>query len=363
MSRRFTLQLLTIWAALMGLGMTAGYLLDPFQIYHASFFARDRYLENSRYQNAGLINRLWTDDACCDMAIFGTSMSQNFSPRLAAQVFGRKGALKVTMSGATPAEIDRTFAYLAMRGAPEIVLLDIHRAYGDARQSVINGPDMAEKRPDKFFPSYLYNDILLDDLPYLANAALIEYAQKLVTDGKAHENLQSWYAETKNAFGKEEKRLRKAPAVSRKTSLYADRSPFPNIDGILAPRIALHPDIRFRLFFPPYSRHYYAAMPDAEFNRLMALRKAVVEKLSSFPNVEIYAFDLVFEEPGSLAHYKDLGHYSLAVSEKILTAIAKGEGRLTHETIDAHIAGVTDAVNAYAARIASRKPGGSRHER
>lgn len=327
--------------------ISLNFILDPFQIYHPSFFVKDRYLPNERYQNAGIINQFWAKD-CCDTIILGTSMSQNFLGPYVQNKFGGKGALNLAMSGATPREMEILFkAVIATVKKPKLVVWETHGAYTSADLSVLNAASDLKRRPDAYFPEFLYDDNILNDLQYLASNDILKNAKELIgNDSESFANVQSWYDNDKKLFNHGKKIFEKHPERYEKF-LTGEISQFPNIKEILIPLIRSYPDIQFIVFVPPVSTLYFASRSNELFNLNMRMRQYLAKSLNPYKNARIYAFEPLLPELEDMNNFKDLKHYNLAISEKMIGLMAQGKGLLTTGNINEYVIKTTSIINSY----------------
>ena len=111
------------------------------------------------------------------------------------------------------------------------------------------------------------------------------------------------------------------------------------VDDNLLRIVAAHPETRFTLVFPPYSRAkfalWYQASPlEAASHR--AVIRHLVERTRSLANLEILGFEDQ-DFPDDLANYKDMDHFRPEINTRITTAIATGQQRLTPASLDAYL--------------------------
>lgn len=347
-SKNFILTLFSAIVFLAVLGMSVAYILDPFQIFHSSWFVKDRYVPAyERFQNAGLIRRMLEGDDCCDTVIIGTSHSQNFLPSYVANAFGGHGTLQLSLPGPLMTEQEIMHRKASETGEIKRVIWDIHDPLAGENVRQPNDPKILQASPGKFFPLYLYDHNRLNDYLLLASADIPARFIDQLLRGKPYETYQSWHDKAKKFFGKG-KELGEADTkfVVKQVPGRNDYT-FPNIDLILIPAIASHPEQEFFIFFPPYSRHFYAAMTQEEFSQLMAMRIKLAREIEKYPNARLFSFD-DWAVTANLDNYKDHdGHYSEEISNKIIDSMAAEKGRLRALNVEADIRRLTAAVNTY----------------
>lgn len=348
-AKNFILTLISAALVLAALGMSTAYILDPFQVFHSSWFVKDRYVPAyERFQNAGLIKRMLERDDCCDTVIIGTSHSQNFLPSHVSKAFNGNGTLQLSLPGPLMTEQKVMHRKASETGEIKRVIWDIHDPLAEDKVRQPNDPEILHASPGKIFPLYLYDDNNLNDYYLLASADIpVRFIDRLL-HGKPYETYQSWYDKAKKSFNRgRELGESDTKFVIKKILETDDKYSFPNIEQVLIPAIVSHPEQQFFIFFPPYSRHFYAVMTQEEFSQLMVMRAKLARELEKFPNARLFAFD-DWAVTADLDNYKDQdGHYNEEISKKIIESMAAGNSRLRVSGVKDNIRRLTMAVNAY----------------
>lgn len=347
-AKNFILTLFSAMVVLAVLGMSAAYILDPFQIFHSSWFMKDRYVPAyERFQNAGLIRRMLERDDCCDTVVIGTSHSQNFLPSYVAKAFKGHGTLQLSLPGPLMSEQEIMRRRASETGEIKRVIWDIHDPLAEDRVHQPNDPEILQVSPGKFFPLYLYDDNNLNDYLLLVSADMPARFIDQIFRGKPYETYQSWYVRAEKFFGKGKELGKVDTKFLIKKIPDNNNYTFPNIDQVLIPAIADNPEQEFFIFFPPYSRHFYAVMTQEEFSQLMAMRTKLAHEIEKYPNARLFSFD-DWAVTADLDNYKDQdGHYSEEISKKIIDSMATGKDRLRTSGIKDNIRRLTASINAY----------------
>jgi hypothetical protein len=87
-----------------------------------------------------------------------------------------------------------------------------------------------------------------------------------------------------------------------------------------------NPDVKFDLYFPPYSILQFVAMRDASPATLKTVydfTAYVFRRLMQFPNVSLHDFRVAREITHDLGNYGDVIHHSPAVDLKVLSLLAE----------------------------------------
>ncbi len=323
--KRFINSFTLIFILLLSLTILINLIVDPYQIYHKNKFG---FLSNERYQVSGLISSYLNDpDLHYDSIIVGTSMSQNFIPSNVAKTLKFNKTLKLTISGSTPVMKDTVLSYAIETGKVKSIMLEIFESYSDNVETSTNKLPLYLYKKNNLikFKSYILNiDILKKSILLLLN---LEKSEKDL------DKYQYWMDKAKNLFLKfnECKSLLQFND-NKKNIKYTYTDNFPKLDTVIK-IIKENPKINFILFFPPYSRLCYFEMNQTNLNKNLSMRRYLLNKLNNTKNVKIFAFDNM-EFTTDLANYKDTGHYSADINNKIVYMISKDVGLLTPDNIN-----------------------------
>ena len=147
------------------------YYIDPFFHYHApqSDYFYHRYETTERYCNDGVLRHF-----DYDALIIGISIASGYSQAEFDSIFHTKSE-KVIYSGGTLKEIGEGIQQ-GLRSNPDMKIVFCSFLSNKLLQ------DKNHRRSDiKEYPTYLYNDILIDDLPYLLNkTVLFDYCYPMI---------------------------------------------------------------------------------------------------------------------------------------------------------------------------------------
>lgn len=119
--------------------------------------------------------------------------------------------------------------------------------------------------------------------------------------------------------------------------------------------IAKHPDVRFDVYFAPYSILHFVALRDASPATLKIaydFTAYAFEQLMQLPNVRLYDFRVAREVTHDLSNYADVIHHSPAVDLKILSWLADGKYRVDPKAPLASAEQLKAQVEAYPYRAA-----------
>lgn len=108
-----------------------------------------------------------------------------------------------------------------------------------------------------------------------------------------------------------------------------------NFDRDALDLIRANPDVRFVVYFPPYSILHFVAMRDASPATLKIVCDFTAyasRRLAQFPNVRLYDFREAEEVTHDLNNYADVAHHSPAVDLKVLSWLAEEKYVVQRET-------------------------------
>ena len=283
------------------------------------------YIQNERFQIPGMARH---EDY--DIAVIGTSMIENFSDSYLSEKFG-----------ATALRLPINASYIT----EQIKVLDIAKKYRDVKTVLwaidyrtidINVGDVYSKNVK--FPDYMYDEKPLNDWKYIVNHnnfywALKQYRMRrtginpfnyMVTDRETL-NTWTWKGTNKALIVQDYKEL-----YEGRKSLYDKINNLPievtknTVDQALIKAIERHPDIEFKLFYAPKSILWFKLLDQRDIleKKLEALTY-VVDKVSAYPNVEIYNFQNVFELTENLDLYLDITHFNKTGNYYMADAMAE----------------------------------------
>jgi hypothetical protein len=114
--------------------------------------------------------------------------------------------------------------------------------------------------------------------------------------------------------------------------------------------ISANPDIKFDIYFPPYSILQFVAMRDASPPTLKIVYEFsayAAPRLLQFPNVRLHDFRTATEITHDLNNYGDMIHHSPAVDLKVLSMLAAGKNLADRAAPTASLDQLRAQVEAY----------------
>ena len=314
-----------LFAVLSALALLAAAALviaaDPFFQYHKPIKGLYYLIDNKLCQNPGLARNFEYDSI-----IIGSSMTVNFDTKLFAEKL-ELNTIKLSYDGAYPKDID-TILSLVRKGPNEVraVFLNIDMLNYRAE------PDITAYG----IPAYLYNDTVLDDIPYLLNKEVIlDYIVRPQIEREGTPLNEAYWSWIYMWYGKDIVfQTYNAPSdihPALPEDAFADRVAA-NLETYILPHIESMPDTEFTIFFPPYSvLYWYNRYADGSLAAELAAEKQVIETLLACPNVKIYYFQDDFDYITNFDNYCDYTHYRHEMNDYMAECFADGSCRLSLE--------------------------------
>ena len=294
------------------------FAVDPLQLYRKATFYRPFY-HNERAYVAGLAKHFDYDSV-----IIGTSMTENFTKKQVDKTLGIN-VLKLSISGASAFENKTVLETAIHTGKVKNVFygLDIFTFRG--------GPNRLEYSRESM-PLYLYDDTVWNDYKYLLSLTTLKELIDIVASNGFHYKPEKLDPDTASfwdddlVFSKEAvlKKWREgdflAACEHNECALSLMTASF---NANLLPIVKAHPEIHFDIFYPPYSVLAWEYYEDHHvLNDLLAFKEYISKAVNGLPNVTVYDFQTDASIITNLDNYKDVFHYSPAINNYIIEAIA-----------------------------------------
>jgi hypothetical protein len=379
--RRYLILLNLVWLLVFVGLVGTGWLVDPYRIFHKPWFGQGYYVSDGQMRDvvAGIVN---TEEF--DSVILGSSMAANFSAKEASQIFQRP-FVNISMDGSGIMERSMVLDYALKRRKIAEVIFSFDWLSLD-KQSIANTP-LAPYL-------YLYDENRANDLQiYTTNFKAQRYAlcqssffssNRLCRDRKKSlEDLVGWHSneDDKKRFGGldnwldagNNSRIREAlqavttsiDAVEAGQAKPVDRAALARVkserqqvfENTIMRIAAEHPDTRFYLFFPPYSRLRYALLQQSspeDFEAYLEVLRFVIATTSRYPNVMVFGFETE-SFLDDIANYKDTSHYHQRYNSAMLGWMKAGEHQLTPSNIDVYIQEIRQRATNYQLKEIGRK--------
>ena len=356
--------LITLFLAILALPALFVYVADPYQYFHKSFFAPDKFLKGSqRFQMPGILRHYVDEDSGVDTIIAGASLAQNYDLDLTAKAVGGNKAFSLSFPGGAPGEQALIIEKALKPGHIKHVFWTIDPGW---RRSI------DEANNSRTFPHFLYNSNWIDDLNYAYGADDMNLGLSYIMANSKHSPkwrsyekygaarvrmspyvmYGSWapldekrmlrvndqiYREGKIKLINKRLKAQQADLTNGKLTFptYADldKDSFKTEKEILTDLFERYPDVEFTIVAPPIFSLFYYSRSSGIRDLTVHRARALVEISADYPNAQVYGFndpDII----NDIRYYKDEGHYDRGISRYILRQIADGERKLTLDNVD-----------------------------
>lgn len=190
------------------------------------------------------------------------------------------------------------------------------------------------------FPTYLYDENILNDYKYLISSDTLGRAFEIFAKREKDDwlydytKMYEWRSRTndKDVLKAIKSRWENRQDFDNEASEDEKRLHFlkNNFDVNLKPLIDQNLDVKFTLFFPPYSILAYKTYEErGQLKSFIEFKKYIVQSLSRYKNATIYDFQLADDVTYDLNNYYDLYHYNKHISKWILQQIKYDKYRVT----------------------------------
>ena len=340
-SKRFIKLSLSLTLILLILVASVQIAIDPLFQYHKPLFGLKPFIQNERYQDAGMAKTFDYDNV-----IMGTSMSQNFRINEYEELFGGK-TVKLTMEGSHPLDWTYVLNDLCRREIhPKTILLNLDPFVFRADTN----------RLAHELPIYLYDHNYLNDVNYLLNSQIInDFAIDTVIGNINHslpdENeafVWAGYKEIGAEYVLSQYKRPNVTAVQIDSELYANDA-MDNMK-LLSPYIASMPETEFVFFCSPFSMLFWDEC--TRENSIEAQKQGYISSISELinhNNVSVYLWndEVMFSIMSDLDNYADITHYSEKVNSLILQRMAKHQGLLTKDNFVFEVDKLFEYINSF----------------
>ncbi|MCH5341244.1 MAG: hypothetical protein J1E01_07240 [Acetatifactor sp.] len=310
-------------------------VVDPFFHYHKPVNGMYYVIDNQINQNPGIARNLDYDSV-----ILGSSMTVNFDTDLFAKAM-ELNTVKLSYNGAYPKDIDN--------------IMQIVEKKKDRIRQVFLGIDIYTYKASPGIcanpiPTYLYDDSLINDIPYLLNKdVLLKYIMMpQITRESTPLNETYWFWRDVPCGADKVIAQYERPADFAKmqpAGIYQSNIE-KNMRTYILPYIETMPETQFTVFFPPYSiLYWYSRYADGSLSAELAGEKQIMELLLSYPNVRVYYFQNNFDFITNLDNYSDYTHYTHEMNDQMTRWFAQQD--CPYEVTSGNYGAVLDAMERW----------------
>ncbi|MCQ2381171.1 MAG: hypothetical protein MJ032_02360 [Acidaminococcaceae bacterium] len=312
-------------------------IVDPYFHYHKPIPFLYYELGNQRYVNDGIIKNF-----DYDALITGTSMTENFKATEVDKIFGVK-SIKVPFSGGTYKELNDSIARgFKSKHKIKVVIRSLDGGHLTENKNAMRN-DLGK------YPTYLYDDILLNDVNYVWNLEIIRHhcSSKLKSWIKgvkggitSFDEYSNWMKHYK--FGKEyalgKNKVPREVAADKILSDKDKETVRGNIEQNVVRLASQHPETTFYYFIPPYSIVWWKDQyEEGNLKRYLQAEEMAIRQIVKCKNIKLFSFYLIPDIITNLNNYKDSTHYGEWINSKMLGYFKQDIGLITEDNCDEFI--------------------------
>jgi hypothetical protein len=333
-SRPFVVTLIVVAITASSLVAGVNWWVDPFQHYREATRYPARFFNaHQRHINPGLVKH-----ADYNRIIMGSSLMENVDSSEVDRLFAATGStgrsINLSLSAMTAFDANQLLTLAAAVGRVKHVIINLdYNAFSGAPTRSGFGAG---------FPSYLYDQIAVNDLPYLLaldtshkSMAILRNQQGAARYSENRANPWFWADGTEFSAAKATRNLDanhlNKQFVQPNRKLTEMRASF---DKNILPLIAENPEIKFSFVFLPYSILVWADFQQRnQVEVTLQFRDYAFTATKVYRNVEWFDFQAAPQYVNDLSHYTDIYHFSPSVSREIFQSIADNKYRLDAATL------------------------------
>ena len=323
-------------------------VIDPYYHFHKPLNGIEYRGQNALYNNNGMLRNF-----DYNALIIGTSMTSGFSEEEASQLFD-ENFIRTTFLGEGFYLLNENMK-TALLHQPDLkhVIRSVDTLW------FVTPP---EWKSTEEYPDYLYDENPFNDVRYLYNIdvwhetmipTVIATVSRRGNEnaGDSSENAKAdAYLNHEEALAHYERPERSDDSIDPDETEEWYRYMKANLSQNLTDTIAQYPDVRFDLFFPPYSILWWDSTNQAgpgRIGRRVDMEEYAIDEILKYPNVHLYSLNDDFDLITNLSNYADDIHYHPNVNSIILQCIHDGEHEITRENAAEYIESIRKFYNAY----------------
>jgi hypothetical protein len=314
------------------------FVVDPLQLFRPARFFPAMYSQDNRMQNAGLIR-----SQNFDTVFMGTSLAIHFRQSDIDRLLGVR-SVKLAMNGSSSKEQSFVLAAALERRPRRIIWQMDDWIFADAPdiESSMHLPVDLYRKNARGIAEYLLSGAMAHESawilarsipplqPLVARLTLGILVKFPITNVDDINALAPGF-DVSGAYNAKKARAAFTRIIDPVRSAYLaegfDYGPMVrNFERDAVGLVEKNPDVKFDIYFPPYSILHFVAMRDASPATLKIVydfAAYAVPRLMQFPNVRLHDFRVAKEITHDLGNYGDVIHHSPAIDLKVLSLLAE----------------------------------------
>lgn len=339
---------------------TLVYISDPLQVFHKSYFTKEKRYAKTRESIRAIVR-----DNDFDGLILGSSFSVNFSAKEVGKKLGNK-YMNLSMCAGTMVENALLLNHVFKEKEINDVLYTFSSNY--------MGMSVNAHLFDLSNYDFLYSDNIFERFKIYGNtkysvcAITFSQNEKCVGEVRNMDKPYAWDTEEinmkrfggfdvwlKNKDNGELQKDFKRITNSNKISEYRLENDYNQkmekfLDDNLFKFVRENPNVKFRILIAPVTNLHIAllARTSSTYGRLVhfiASQKKLVEMAEKYKNVTVYGFQN--DNINEIKNYKDLTHYHPDINSYMLNRVQDGKNILTLKNVDEYFKKVEKTARTY----------------
>ena len=361
-ARNHLLRFLGASGLIIVMAVALNFIVDPLQLFRPSRLFAAMYSPDSRMQDAGLIR-----SQNFDTVFMGTSLAIHFRQSDIDRLLGVK-SLKLAMTGSNSHEQSFVIA-AALERHPKRVIWQmddwIFRDAPEIDQDVYLPADLY-RRNAKGIAEYLFSGAMARESLWIVARSIppLEPLVARLTTGLVFKFPVSRVDDINTlrpdfdvaGFYNAKQAMAAFTRITDpvRSSYLAEGYDYDALVRVFeqdaVSLIEKNPDVKFDIYFAPYSILQFVAMRDASPATLKAVydfSAYALPRLTQFPNVTLHDFRVASEITHDLNNYGDVIHHSPAIDLKVLSLLAEGKYAVDRAAPTASLDRLKAQVEAY----------------
>lgn len=327
---------------LLVLTATTVFLIDPLQHYRKAMHYKP-YAFQQRYLAWGLLKNYNYNSV-----LIGTSMTENFRKDYVDNDL-HLDILRVPFSGSSAYEENLVIQYALKNQKLSTVVygLDLFSFRGD---------EIRLRHGEGSLPLYLMNDTILDDFRYLLNIDIffrdnikIFLSNFLGLKKDMIDFNKFWNWDYQHKFSKKLciKSYKESLKPNTKDS-YKIEELKKSFDYNILSLYKKNPNLKFEIFFPPYSILTWKSWEHKNYLQdMLEFKEYVMRQSVKYDNVKIYDLQMSKNITHDLNNYKDISHYSGKINRWIIKQMKDDNYLVIENNIDEYLKKLRKQIENY----------------
>ncbi|WP_299546014.1 hypothetical protein [uncultured Helicobacter sp.] len=332
---KFILYTLIFFLSITCLSLSVIYIYDPLQIFHKSYF-KERFFSEMRLGARGIIKHYDFDSY-----ILGTSMLQNTSAQEANEKLGGKW-VNISPAGSSIKERSILLNYLFSHKEPKAIIYSLD-AFSDELTTKPNFQLLYDNSFLNDFEAYFNDRFIICTLTFSQKESCIgeknlETLLQWIKEEKHIQRLggfENWIKFNSDIFKSEFKDFAQAKPVEFNEDKIDISKQQEFLNTFTLSFIKEHPNTKFHLVIPPYSRLHFKMHAKAFIERKRII-SWLLHQTKNLNNVTIYGFDTL-DYADNIANYAgDAIHYASDMNSLQLSAMRDKQYVLTLDNVESY---------------------------